>query len=81
MRPTYDLPTARPEESLAEVLLRLGSGDNSTALVLENGRPVGLIDVREVGHWATRVRRLGYVAPATRPTEELTYPRAVEESA
>ncbi len=81
MRPTYDLPTARPEESLAEVLLRLGSGDNSTALVLDDGRPVGLIDVREVGHWAARVRRLGYVAPVTRPTEEIIYPRAVEESA
>ncbi|MFV1988118.1 MAG: site-2 protease family protein [Gemmatimonadota bacterium] len=81
MRPTYDLPTAHPDESLAEVMLRLGSGHNSTALVLDRGRPVGLIDVREVGHWATRVRHLGYVSPPARPTEEIIYPRAVEESA
>jgi Zn-dependent protease len=81
MRPTYDLPTARPDESLADVLLRLGSGDNSTALVIQDGRTIGIIDVREVGHWATRVQRLGYVAPPVIEPEELTYPRAVEESA
>ena len=81
MRPTYDLPTARPDESLAAVLSRLGAGENSTALVLEHGRPVGLIDVQEVGHWAARARRLGYPDPSAPSAEEITYPRAVEESA
>jgi len=61
MRPTYDLPTARPDESLAEVVRRLGSGENATALVLEDGELVGLVDVRDVGQWASRVRRLGLV--------------------
>jgi len=61
MRPTYDLPTARPDESLAEVVLRLGSGENATALVLEDGKLVGLVDVRDVGQWASRVQRLGLV--------------------
>jgi Zn-dependent protease len=81
MRPTYDLPTARPHETLADVALRLGSGDNSTALVIDRGRPIGLVDVRDVGHWAARVRRLGFDAVEDPAVEELTYPRVVEESA
>ena len=80
MRPTYDLPTARPHESLADLALRLGSGDNSTALVVEKGRAIGLVDVRDVGHWAARVQRLGLGGDAT-PVEDIHYPRAVEESA
>ena len=81
MRPTYDLPTARPHESLADVALRLGSGDNSTALVIDGGRPIGLVDVRDVGHWAARVRRLGFAAGDPPQPDEATYPRVVEESA
>jgi len=66
MRPTYDLPTARPDESLADVVRRLGSTENATALVLDEGRLVGLVDVRDVGQWASRVRRLGLVEPRAR---------------
>jgi len=83
MRPTYDLPTANPRESLADLVLRLGSTDNSTALVLDGGRLVGLVDVRDVGALAARFRRLGLVpegTPVPSP-DEVTYPRAVEESA
>lgn len=66
MRPTYDLPTARPDESLADVVMRLGSGDNATALVLHDGQFVGLVDVRDVGQWASRVQRLGLVGSGGR---------------
>ncbi|MDH3734834.1 MAG: site-2 protease family protein [Gemmatimonadota bacterium] len=81
MRPTYDLPTAHPHESLADVAIRLGSGENSTALVVEGGRAIGLVDVRDVGHWAARVQRLGLGSEEQAPAEEIIYPRAVEESA
>jgi Zn-dependent protease/CBS domain-containing protein len=64
MRPTYDLPTARPDETLADVAVRMGAGDGSTALVLGDDGLVGLVDVANVGQWATRVERLG-VDPAS----------------
>jgi len=81
MRPTYDLPTANPHESLADVVMRLGSSDNSTALVLDGGRLVGLVDVRDVGALAARIRQLGLVPDEMPGRVGQTYPRAVEDTA
>ena len=64
MRPTYDLPSVRPDETLADVVLRLGAGQRSMALVLDEGRLVGLLDTRDVGQWAARLERLG-LGPGT----------------
>ncbi len=64
MRPTYDLPSVGPTESLAEAVLRLGSGPHVVALVLDGGELVGLLDTRDVGHWAARLERLGLARPA-----------------
>lgn len=59
MRPTYDLPSVTPDETLADVVLRLGAGERSMALVLDGGRLVGLLDARDIGQWAARLERLG----------------------
>lgn len=59
MRATYDLPSVAPDETLADVVLRLGAGERSMALVLDEGGLVGLLDARDVGQWAARLERLG----------------------
>ena len=63
MRPTYDLPAVTPQETLADVVLRLGVGQRSMALVLDDGRLVGLLDARDVEQWAARLERLGLGVP------------------
>jgi hypothetical protein len=50
--PLSDVLTAREDEPLDRVVLRLGPGRG--ALVLRDGRLVGTITGRSVGRWAAR---------------------------
>jgi Zn-dependent protease len=76
MEPLADVPTAGPEEGLDEVLTRLSSGDHDQALVVEDGRLVGLLTLGEISSWIQRLRKLGLdgedgragdAGPASRP--------------
>ncbi len=59
MRPTWDLPTVDRYETLAQVAGRLDARGAATALVLDAGRVVGLLDLRDLGRWVSRLERLG----------------------
>lgn len=59
MRPVEEVPTVGPSEPLDQVLQQVRAAETDRALVVEEGRLVGVITLREIGNWLERVRKLG----------------------
>lgn len=59
MRSIADVPLARLDETLDEVVSRLSPGERDRALVVENGRLLGILTLDDVGDWLKRARELG----------------------
>ncbi len=63
MRPVTSLPTAGPEDTLDDVLSRLGGDEEDRALVVEGDRLLGVVTLRQIVEWLERARALGEVGP------------------
>ncbi len=63
MRPTYEIPVARWDESLADLVGKLEPGVEPNALVLDGPRLVGFVSVGDLRGWIERLRRLGIEDP------------------
>ncbi len=59
MRPTYEVPVSRWDESLADLVGKLEAGDEPNVLVLDGPELVGLVSVGDLRGWIQRLRRLG----------------------
>jgi len=69
MRPTYELVSARPSDTLADAMSSAEAGATSV-LVLEDRQVVGMLDLGEVGAWVRRMKRLGLVSLVEPPAVE-----------
>ena len=63
-RPIADVPTSRPDEDLAALIQRVGSGLDQRVLVLDNGRLVGIVSPVDVARLLAVRQQLGSGAPA-----------------
>ena len=70
MTPVEMLSTARPGDTLDEVLSQLSGGDADRALVVEGDRLLGVVTLRQVVDWLERARALGEVGDGEEPAEE-----------
>lgn len=61
MRPTYELTSVGPDDSLADVMSR-PEPVTASLVVVEGGQVVGLLDLGEVSVWARRMQRLGLIS-------------------
>ena len=80
MEPICQLTSARPDETLADVMNRMES-KGSGLLVLKDGRVVGMVDLNEIEVWARRMNRMGFLTlsdggPAEGATLDLANPEA-----
>src|SRR5712692_40098 len=64
-RPIADVPTTQPDEDLAALLQRVGSGLEQRVLVFDNGRLVGILSPVDVARLLAVRQTLGSSAPAT----------------
>ncbi len=58
MRPASDVPVVDGRETLADIVGRLGREDDH-ALVVQDGRLLGVIGISDIGSWVKRVEDLG----------------------
>ena len=63
-RPISDVPTSRPDEDLAALIQRVGSGLDQRVLVFDNGRLVGIVSPVDVARLLAVRQQLGGGAPA-----------------
>lgn len=63
MRPTYEVPVARWDESLADLVGKLEAGAEPNVLVLDGPRLVGFVSAGDLRGWIQRLRRLGIEDP------------------
>ena len=63
MCPSYELAMAGPQETLADVVSRAGSGVSSM-LVIDDRQVVGVLDLGEIVGWARRMTKLGLASLA-----------------
>lgn len=59
MRAAGEVPTVDPSESLDQVLQLVRAADTDRALVVEEGRLLGVITLSEIGSWMERAQKLG----------------------
>ncbi|MDX1576928.1 MAG: site-2 protease family protein [Gemmatimonadota bacterium] len=65
MRPAYDLPAVRRDDTLADAMA-LATGGLSSLLVVEERRIVGTLDMDEIGSWVRRMERFGLLGDPDR---------------
>lgn len=59
MRPAGEVPVARPEETLEQIVSRLDPKEQGRVLVVEDDQLIGLLSLGEIGAWVKRARELG----------------------
>ncbi|MFQ5678040.1 MAG: site-2 protease family protein [Gemmatimonadota bacterium] len=59
MRPLDEVPVTDRGETLDRVLARLSPGKEEQAVVVEDGRLVGILTLEQIGEWVKRARELG----------------------